>query len=742
MSRTARPRQAPRDRRSGDAPLTARTGATSETPAPDTRRWLLALVAGVLVLKIALAVTLAGHPLLQPEGELDAGEYWRLATRVAGGDVWLTGTPFYLSPLYTYSLALAQVLTGARVTGGLVLQALLGTIAVWLTARTAGMWAGDAMRTRASLVAGAALGLTGIVALQEALILQSALDGVLMSACAYAFSRAMLQPSARRWVWCGVSLAALAANRPNAWLLAPIMLPAAWRFAYDSGSEARGTPWMGPVAFVAGALLVLTPFAVRTGVATGEWQLLPSHGGLNLYIGNHAAANGTYTVVDDIRPSIDGQREDTRRVAERATGRSLSNSEVSSYFVRRSLAWWRDTPTNAARLLAYKLWLTTHAWELPVNVSYAWFREQVLLLKLLPIGAWLLIPLGLAGSIAGHMAIPQEKRDAWRWFRWLLPLYLLSVAVFFVVDRYRAPALILCAVSSGLLVCVRRPAGSSRVNRSLLAAAGVGLATLVGGVIPLPFHLGEGDADTRMALHAIESGKDDEARAWLSRAVARHQAPGLAWFRAGLAWQSRNQAADAERALREAHRLDPDVGDVAFALAELLLTQGKGEEAVPLLERAEAANVRPDRVRLDLALALWQAGDRERARTALAGRVPAAGLPLLRARALASVEARQGDLAEWLLTEHRRYAANDAEVAEKLGLVKAARGDSRSAAALFEEAATIDPARATARFNLAIARLQQGRRDEAIALLREALRIDPSYAQAAGALRELLAGER
>ncbi len=69
---------------------------------------------GVLALKVALALTLAGHPLLQPEGELDAGEYWRLAQRVVGGDVLLTGTPFYVSPLYIYWLAFAQAMTGRQ----------------------------------------------------------------------------------------------------------------------------------------------------------------------------------------------------------------------------------------------------------------------------------------------------------------------------------------------------------------------------------------------------------------------------------------------------------------------------------------------------------------------------------------------------------------------------------------------------------------------------------------------------
>ena len=78
-------------------------------------------------------------------------------------------------------------------------------------------------------------------------------------------------------------------------------------------------------------------------------------------------------------------------------------------------------------------------------------------------------------------------------------------------------------------------------------------------------------------------------------------------------------------------------------------------------------------------------------------------------------------------------------MAEKLGLMLARRGDTTGAAPLFEAAARLDASRATARFNLAIVRVRQGRRDEAIALLQEALRIDPTYAQAAGALRELLA---
>ena len=691
---------------------------------------------GVVILKVALAATLAGHPLLQPEGELDAGEYWRLAQRVVDGDVLLRGMPLYVSPLYIYWLAAAMVVAGGSVAGVLMLQAVIGAAAVWLAARTAASWVEPAMRARSAIVSGGALALTGIVALQDALILQSALDALLMAAFAYLASRALIHGVPRTWIWCGASLALLATNRPNTWLLGMVCLPAAV-------FTARPARWRTAVAWILGVALVLAPFTLRAGLATGTWSALPGHGGLNLYIGNHDQATGTYTVLPDIRPSIEGQRHDAQVVASKAEGRSVGPSEVSAHFVARALRWWRESPWPATKLLLYKLWLTTHAWELPVNVSYAWFREQVWLLWMLPVGAWLLVPAGLAATVGGHLAVATDGVRAWRWFRWLLPVYLISVALFFVVDRYRAPALVLGAVHLGVLAAMPRESWRWPVRRATLAAVIVAAVVSVAGLVPLPFQRGEADADAQMAMRAIGEGKDDDAERWIARAVARHPAPGIVWFRAGLGWQSRNDLARAERALREAHRLDPDVSEATFALAGVLLSQGKGAEALPLLKRVEAQDdgamptAYAERLRLDVALAHWQAGDETLARGVLESGVTPEALPLMRARALAAVEARHVALAEWLLSVYRRHAPEDAEIAEKLGLMRIGSGRVDEAATLLADAARLDPQRATARFNLAVLRARQGRRDEAVALLREALRIDPSYEQAAGALREL-----
>jgi tetratricopeptide (TPR) repeat protein len=707
--------------------------------------WLVAAaLAAVFVFELVLALRLAGHPLLQPVGELDTGEYWRLAQRVLGGDPWLTGTTFHVSPLYIYWLAFALAVGGGTVTGALVVQAVGGTVAVGLAALTAARWtsagagAGQPDRRSAFVaagVAGAAVAGTGVVALQQALVLQSAIDPLLIALCASTWTGALLRGGAPRWAACGVAFALLATNRPNAWLVAPLLAGAS--LVTPGVGSAPQSAWRRATAWALGVALVLGPFAVRSRVATGEWQLLPGHGGLNLYIGNHDRATGTYTVVDGIRPSIEGQRDDARRVAEAASGRALSDAEVSGWFVGRSVSWWREAPLSALRGLAYKVWLTTHAWELPVNVSYGWFREQVGLLRVLPIGAWLLLPLGLAAVALGRGLVTGPRQPAWAWFRLLLPAYLLSVACFFVVDRYRAPALVLGAIHAGVLAG-RAGALLSLRGVRLWAAAAVALLTLIAGQVPLPFQLGHGDADLGMALHAIAQRRDGDAEAWLERATGRLPEAGVAWFRAGLAWQARGDLAQAERALREAHRRDPEIAEVAFALAGVLLSQGKGAEAAPLLASVERAGIHMDRVRLDLALALWQAGDRTGARRLLQAGVPAAGLPLLRARAFAAVEARQAELAAWLLDVLRAHAAHDADVAETLGLMRVQLGDEAAAAVLFAEAARLEPSRATARFNLAIVRVRQGRREDAIALLREALRIDPTYAQAAGALRELL----
>src|SRR2546427_8115233 len=175
---------------------------------------------------------------------------------------------------------------------------------------------------------------------------------------------------------------------------------------------------------VAGLLVALGPVAVRNRAVSGEWVLVSSHGGLNFYIGNNAEADGTYRSVPGIAPDIEGQVRDARTVAETAAGRPLRASEVSRHFYGRAWKWIALRPGAAFRLFLRKLAFCFNAVDLSLNYSYAYYsRDEATLLRVLVVGPWLLVPLGLVGLVA----VPRrdDTHGFWIWAAFV-PVYAIS----------------------------------------------------------------------------------------------------------------------------------------------------------------------------------------------------------------------------------------------------------------------------------------------------------------------------
>jgi 4-amino-4-deoxy-L-arabinose transferase-like glycosyltransferase len=277
--------------------------------------------------RAATAWQLHGHPLLQPLGRLDSGVYVDLARQVAAGDLLVRGAtggePFFVAPLYVYFLAVPLALSGSLVAAK-ALQVALGTLAVGLLHAAVRPWFGRP----AALVAAALLAVTGPVVFHEAILLQAALDPFLVALGLLGVSRALRAGRGRDWVVAGAALGLFVLNRPNALV---------WGFGLAAALPLAGGLSRGgrhAAALVLGLALALAPATLRNAVVSGEPVLVSSHGGLNLYIGNRAEADGTYRHVPGITPDIRGQAEDARRVAEESAGR------------RRSAREW--TPTSAA----------------------------------------------------------------------------------------------------------------------------------------------------------------------------------------------------------------------------------------------------------------------------------------------------------------------------------------------------------------------------------------------------------
>src|SRR5258708_17413246 len=129
------------------------------------------------MLKIGVVLQLDRHPLLQPDTGLDTTAYVELAKRVVAGDSDLGRGLDYVSPLYIYFLALVYAVAGSF-TAARIVQAALGTAAVWLIFVTAREWFGR----RAAWIAAVLAALTGVFTYYEALILQASIDIVLTAA--------------------------------------------------------------------------------------------------------------------------------------------------------------------------------------------------------------------------------------------------------------------------------------------------------------------------------------------------------------------------------------------------------------------------------------------------------------------------------------------------------------------------------------------------------------------------------
>lgn len=472
-------------------------------------------LAVVFVAKLLVVWQLRDHPLLHPDAGLDTTAYANLARQVVAGDLLLGPGLYFVSPFYIYFLA-AGLAAFESFTAVRVLQAALGTVAVACVFFSARAWFGPRAAWCAAVLAAA----TGIFTFYETVIIQSSIDAVL-TAGALAVLTAGLRGTAARWsatgafVLAGTLFGFGILNRPNMFfgVLAVVLAAMVMR------------RWRAAALVVAGIGLGIAPVMVRNASVTGEWALASSHGGLNLYIGNHAGATGFYREVLGIRPLIEGQREDMRRIASTALGREATDAEASSYFAGLATTWIREQPAAAAGLFARKLFYIFHAQHVALPHSYPFYAyDTPSLLRFFVVGPWLLIPLGLAG-----LFLVTRDRDLLIWAAFI-PGYAVGVAVFFVAERYRLSLLVALTIPAGaFLDRAWRALTPARDSRWLLRS-GL-LVVAIAGAVNWPLRFlddGRWNEGLRLAQRLVITGDYLGADAWVERLERGAPRPGRA----------------------------------------------------------------------------------------------------------------------------------------------------------------------------------------------------------------------
>jgi hypothetical protein len=233
-------------------------------------------------------------------------------------------------------------------------------------------------------------------------------------------------------------------------------------------TKSRGLRASVPLAgaLAAGIALALTPFIARN-ISVGVAPLsMASSGSLTFVVSNDVGY--------PVEAGFDINPPQLARVMGDTNGRWLP--AVSETLRAHTLG-------SLAALVSHKWDRIWHWVEIPNNENFYYMRLQAPVLAWLPVTAWILAPLGLAGLV---LAAPRA-RDAW-------PLYLmvastvLPMLVFYVLGRFRVPLLALLAPFAAYAIV--RITGWFRGGQAARAVAvtAVVVATLIfwTGRAPLP----------------------------------------------------------------------------------------------------------------------------------------------------------------------------------------------------------------------------------------------------------------
>ncbi len=692
-------------------------------------------LAAVFAAKLVVVLQLRDHPLLQANAGLDTTVYTQLASQVVAGNVSLGPGLYFVSPLYIYFLAAVLAALKSFIAAR-VIQVVLGTAAIACIFAAARAWFG----ARAAWIAAMVAALTGLFTFHEVLLLQASLDPFLTSAAlaslAFAFNGGAT--AQRAWsgaYWylaAGIAFGVQSLNRPNALFPAIAIV----------GLLAVSRRYRPAMWIAAGLAIALSPVATRNYAVAGDWSPLSSHGGLNFYIGNNAEADGTYHQVPGITPNIEGQQKDARRVAEAVVGRKLDDREVSSYFYGLGWSWIRLHPSDALRLFARKLSYVFGAAYISLNYSYPFYvHDAATLLPFLFVGPWFLIPAGVVGLTLG---ISRHRRTEYLIWLSFVPVYALSVAVFFAVERYRLPLLVPLCIGSGYAAdwIIDRLRGAAAGPRSFLrAAAAVAAILALAFLANRPSSLDDGRAEerTRMAEALIARDRIDEAEDWGRRAEAIHAQPGLVHFRMGRLLIVHSRPDLAVSHLERSLQIDPRQPEVDYALGQALVDARKPKEAIPHLENALRAGVRVDLAGFDLARARAAVGDKAGALRVLQSVRPgdpadAQSWDVLGQLAL---ELESLSLAGAFFAQAVNANPRASKPRQDLGLALALMGRYPEAIVHFEQAVVLDPNDAAAQLNLAVVYAETGRKADARVHAQEALRLKPGDDRAQQFLKAL-----
>ena len=660
----------------------------------------------------------------------DARGYDEWARRLAGGD-WVGREVFYQAPLYPYFLGFLYKLFGHDLLIVRVCQAAIGSASCALLA----LGGERLFSRRAGLIAGLALALYAPAIFFDALLQKSVLDMFFVCLSIWLIARILGGGSPRAlWLGLGLTMGGLSLTRENALVFIAVILVWTWfltKVPHEGSSRGFLTKvrrWCQVlVPFAAGLAIVLLPVVVRNYVVGNSLYLTTSQFGSNFYIGNHAGADGTYSSIRFGRGAPEFERQDATEMAEAAVGRTLTPSEVSSYWTDRAVAFITSQPGEWIKLTARKVMLLLNWREMLDTESQESYAEWSWPLKML---GWIghfgvLVPL----AILGLFVTWPERRRLWILYA-LTMVYAASVVMFYVFARYRYPLVpfLLLFAAAGIAgrAAFSRTAGFGRRTVAVSAAA---VAVALAYIPLLSPRLMMAITENNLGTALQEQQRYDEAVAHHQRAVTLQPDYAAGYNNLGAALRAAGRVDEAVLQYRKALELKPDFGSASYNLANALLERGQAGASVDQFRKAIQSA--PDSVRAhnNLGIALASRGDGAGAMAEYRAAIAIDDNSVQAHRNLGNMLVDRGERAEGMAHLERavRAAPNEADALFDIGSILLQEQNFGGAVERFQAALRIKPDSPETLNNLGIALANQGKTAEALTYFERALKLRPDF---------------
>jgi tetratricopeptide (TPR) repeat protein len=641
----------------------------------------------------------------------DASTYRVWASKLATGVSY--GEPiFQMGPLYPYFLAL-QLKLGLGFFSILILQGLMGALVTVLVYYMAKMIFGRA----AGIISGLLTAIYAPFIFYDGLILSESIQIFLLVLGLLFLLLQFKKPGRFNFLISGIFIGLTALGRATI-LFFPMALGIYWLVGYYiERSKGKIRPWPKMLLLFAGVIIGILP-ATLHNMSYGDLTPISSNTGINFYIGNNINSPGAYEEPPGLNLSTDFTG---RRVAEKEAGRPLKSSQVSSFWMSKTMSDIKHAPGHFISGLFKKTWLYLWYYDISQAESLEIQREFSPLFKLPLAGFGLIMVFGLMGALYGRI-------DENRWILILLFVSnLVGVILFFVIGRFKllGSLALLIAAGNGILMVIQFI--TRRQWQKLMVFVGVAIFLVL--VLYLPRSLDKKEklasAYDNVGIYYYFKNQPDQSIQWYRKASAVLPEYSASLNNIGTYFYSKGQLDSAQFYFHKSLLIDTTEDKTLMNLGRIAMDKGNIDSAKYYYlwaKRVSPFGTSPDE-------ALKEIEQHKPASAAGDSTMGGGSFETLFGAAEQLASRGQFDQAEKLYIGALKIKKDDIKALNNLGFAYQAQKKYIEAAQCFDKVLKLSPDNGVLYNNLAGTLYQMGMIDSAEVLWNKAIKLDPTNPQ-------------